>query len=548
MANSVMIGGRATDQTGGAISLLDLPVTSWQRRSAFAVASVLLLGFAILAPFGGVPLPQMVAFIPSFDTAIFVTDFITSVMLFAQFSIFRTRAILVLANGYLFASLFVLPHAVSWPAAFSPTGLLGGGLQNTAWLYVFWHTGFPAALLIYVWLRDEKHAKRITEASTSFAIRWSVAILCSLAFGLLWLASRGDEYLPELSLDRTNFTWLLRLLFAFMALSCMTALALLWSRRRSVLDYWLMVAALALIIELMFVGVLSSARYSLGSYAGRVFSLVTSTVVLVVLLGETTRLYVRVARSNFLLQRERDNKLMNLQAVVASISHEVKQPLAAIAANGSAALRFLKHAPPNLEEVRFSLDDMVSATFRVNQVLDDIRTLFGKAADVREPLDVNELVLGALRVLRAELKAQDVTTYVELASELPLVMGNRGQLQEVILNLVHNAVEAMDAVGVDRRVLKVRTEQNGSKSIFVEVEDSGPGIDPEMLSTLFEAFVTTKPKGMGLGLAISRMITERHEGQLSVSSAHPQGCIFRIALPQKNLPLNGTHGLGLDGL
>ena len=104
------------------------------------------------------------------------------------------------------------------------------------------------------------------------------------------------------------------------------------------------------------------------------------------------------------------------------------------------------------------------------------------------------------------------------------------------MNLVHNAVEAMDAVGVDRRVLKVRTEQNGSKAIFVEVEDSGPGIDPEMLSTLFEAFVTTKPKGMGLGLAISRMIIERHEGQLSVSSAHPQGCIFRIALHQKNLP------------
>ena len=206
---------------------------------------------------------------------------------------------------------------------------------------------------------------------------------------------------------------------------------------------------------------------------------------------------------------------MNLQAVVASISHEVKQPLAAIAANGSAALRFLKHAPPNLEEVRFSLDDMVSATFHVNQVLDDIRTLFGKAADAREPLDVNELVLGALRVLRAELKAQDVAPYVELASELPLVMGNRGQLQEVILNLVHNAVEAI-AVGVDRRVLKVRTEQNGSKAIFVEVEDSGPGIDPEMLSTLFEAFVTTKPKGMGPGLAISRMIIERHEGQLSV--------------------------------
>lgn len=262
----------------------------------------------------------------------------------------------------------------------------------------------------------------------------------------------------------------------------------------------------------------------------------TSTTVLAVLLAETTRLYARLARSNMLLQRERNNKLMNLQAMMASISHEVRQPLGAIGVSGSAALRFLGHKPPNLEEARSNLKTIVSETHRASQVFDSFRDLFGRADRKQEPIDVNGLVLEVLQALRRELKNHDITTRVELAPELPLVMGHGGQLREVIVNLVQNAIDAMDAIKDDRRVLQVTTAHDGADAIIVAVEDSGPGIDPKRLDSIFDAFVTTKPHGMGLGLAICRMIIERHEGQLSASPAHPRGTIFRIVLPRMVRP------------
>jgi signal transduction histidine kinase len=301
--------------------------------------------------------------------------------------------------------------------------------------------------------------------------------------------------------------------------------------RRSVLDQWLMIVVLASILELVFVAVLSGARFSLGFYAGRICSLIASTVVLVVLLAETTRLYTRFARSNSMLQRERNNKLMNLEALLASISHEVRQPLAAIGSNSSAALRFLGHAPPNLGEVQSALSRIVSATHRTSEVFDSFRALFGRADRKQEPIDVNELALGVLQILRGELKDHGITTRVEFTSGSALVVGHSGQLQEVLTNLVRNAIDAMDAIKDDRRVLQVTTAHHGSDAIMLAVEDSGPGIDPAMLDSIFDAFVTTKSHGMGLGLALCRMIIERHEGQLSAAPAHPRGSIFRLVLP-----------------
>lgn len=231
------------------------------------------------------------------------------------------------------------------------------------------------------------------------------------------------------------------------------------------------------------------------------------------------------------LQRERNNKLMNLEAMVASISHEVRQPLASIASNGGAALRFLKHEPPNLDEARSALNSMVQGSHRASKVFDNIRALFGKADQGHEPIKVNKLALGVLHTLRDDLKDRGITTRTALRSELPPIAGHEGQLQEVLINLVRNAIEAMDSVEQDRRVLQVRAEQHGESAVALYVEDSGTGIDPKQLDNIFDAFITTKPSGMGLGLAICRMIIERHAGQLSVSPAQPNGSIFRVLLP-----------------
>jgi signal transduction histidine kinase len=253
--------------------------------------------------------------------------------------------------------------------------------------------------------------------------------------------------------------------------------------------------------------------------------------VLAALFCERRESEARLARSNMLLERERDNKLMNVEAATASIAHEVKQPLAAIVANSGAALRFLARTPPAHDEVRDALTSIISDGHRTSELFDDIRALFRKVDQRRQPIDVNEIILGALQSLRGEFKDHGVVTRSELASGLPLVDGNRNQLQQVVFNLLHNALEAMATTTGPSRVVRIRTALQGRDAIVVAVEDSGPGIDPKQLDDIFGAFFTTKAHGMGLGLAICRMIVERHGGQLTASSDGKRGASLQFVLP-----------------
>ncbi len=260
-----------------------------------------------------------------------------------------------------------------------------------------------------------------------------------------------------------------------------------------------------------------------------------SAYVLAALFAERRESEARLTSSNIMLERERSNKLMNLEVMAASISHEVRQPLTGITLNGSALLRYLGDTPPKLEKARLAAEKVITGGLRIGQILEDIRTLFGRTERTPDPVNMNDLALGAVRALDGELKHHNVVTRTHLKPELPPIMGHSGQLQQVIVNLIQNAIDAMDAVDNDRRVLQVRTEQNDD-AISITIEDSGPGIDPKKSDEMFGAFFTTKPHGMGLGLAICRMIVERHDGELSVSSANPHGAIFRIKLPQMKQP------------
>ncbi|HEY8273747.1 MAG TPA: ATP-binding protein [Pseudolabrys sp.] len=254
-------------------------------------------------------------------------------------------------------------------------------------------------------------------------------------------------------------------------------------------------------------------------------------LVLAALFAERKAHELRLAHSNLMLERERDNKLMNMQAITAAMAHELKQPLTAISANGQAVQLVLNHAKPDRSAMQSALDNIVEDSHRASQILNDIRALFLKTDSEHEPIDVNEIASGVLRLLHEELKAHGVTTHLELASDLPRVMGHKGQLQEVLVNLLQNAIEAMDAVRAGRRRLWLKTERHGDDAIVVEVKDSGPGIDPANLNGVFDAFFTTKSHGTGLGLAICRMIIERHGGQLSASSDGTHGALFLFVLP-----------------
>ena len=216
---------------------------------------------------------------------------------------------------------------------------------------------------------------------------------------------------------------------------------------------------------------------------------------------------------------------------MAAISHEVRQPLMAIAINGSAARRFLARVPADIEEATANLDRIIKDCRRANEVFDSILALFRRDDQERQPINVNEIALEVLQSSRGELAEHRVTTRTELASELPLISGHKRQLQQVISNLVQNAIEAMDNTTDRDRVLRVRTGLQNSDAIVVAVEDSGPGFDPKQLSRIFDAFFTTKSHGVGLGLAICRMIVQRHGGQLTAASDGNNGAGFQFVLP-----------------
>ena len=253
--------------------------------------------------------------------------------------------------------------------------------------------------------------------------------------------------------------------------------------------------------------------------------------VLAALFAERRESEARLARSNLMLERERHNKLMNAQAITASIAHEVRQPLAAIATNGGAALRFLATSPPNYTEVHGAVERIIRDSHRTSEVFDGIRALFREVDQARLSVDLNATILEALQSLAGELKSHRVILRRELAADLPPVDGHHGQLLQVISNLVNNAIEAMNSTPDRNRILHVRTQLRAPAAIAVEIEDSGPGISPEKLDSIFGAFFTTKAQGMGLGLAICRMIIEHHGGRLTASSDGRTGALFQFVLP-----------------
>ena len=278
----------------------------------------------------------------------------------------------------------------------------------------------------------------------------------------------------------------------------------------------------------------------LGAQAG-ILVVAFSAYVLAALFAERRESARKLTQSYTMLERERDNKLMNIEAITAAIAHEVKQPLAAIVINGKAALRFLERSPPDHDEVRTNLNNMVKDGFRTSEVFDGIRSLFRKADDGAKQVDINEIILATLQSLREEFLGHKIQTRTELTSGLPPIDGHKGQLQEVISNLIHNAVDAMDATTDHSRILRVTTELRSNDEIKLTVADSGPGIDANKLEGIFGAFITTKSQGMGLGLAICRMIIEKHKGQITASSDGKNGAQFQVILPIKSTDNGGTH-------
>jgi C4-dicarboxylate-specific signal transduction histidine kinase len=228
------------------------------------------------------------------------------------------------------------------------------------------------------------------------------------------------------------------------------------------------------------------------------------------------------------------NRIATMGQLTASIAHEVNQPIAAARNNAAAALRFLSGNPPDMEEVHEALGCIIKSTDRAGGVVDRIRAHVKKAPPQNVRFEINDVINELLALARSELVEKGVRTQLGLWEGLSPVQGDRVQLQQVVLNLILNAVEAMSADDGAPRELSISTEPRELDEVLVAVRDSGPGIEPERLERVFDSFYTTKPSGMGLGLSICRSIVDAHGGRLWAGANEPRGAVFQFTLPAPN--------------
>lgn len=225
------------------------------------------------------------------------------------------------------------------------------------------------------------------------------------------------------------------------------------------------------------------------------------------------------------------NRVATMGQLSASIAHEVNQPIGAAVTNAHAAVRWLGATPPNIDEVRQALSRIVSNGNRATEVISRIRAFTKKAPPGKDRLDINAAILEIVALMRSEAKKNGVAVQLHLAENLPIVRADRVQLQQVILNLIVNAIEAMSTADPESRRLLIGSAKSESNGVAVEVRDSGPGFSGAIAEQMFQAFYTTKPAGLGMGLSICRSIVEAHGGQLQAAAGHPSGAVFTFTLP-----------------
>jgi signal transduction histidine kinase len=509
-----------------------MPPTDRQRAIAVGIVIVLIVAAAVIAPFASTQVGRIDAFIPVLQTVVSIVDLITATLLFAQFSIQPQRALLALASGYIFSGSFAFLQTLAFPGAYTPAGLIGDTFNTPAWMYVLWHTTFPAAILVYALSKDTTGAARPQGRPAMTAIVITVACVLAMIAGLTWIVTTKTEYLPSF------YTTDIRLQTQFgnqinLALWVwgFTVLAVLFARRRTILDLWLMVTLLAYMPSFLAAIIGSSVRFTVGWYAARCFILVASCMVLSVLLVETTLLYSRLASAIILQRRERTNRLLSVDEATAAIAHEINQPLGAMSLNCDAALECLRTTPLDLEELRSCLTDVKNENSRANEIVTGVRALFKATARQRTMVDVNRLAREVLRMVEHDLRVNGVSVSTEFQEDVPQVTVDPVQLQQVILNLIKNAIDAIAISPTTIKAIRLITTYDGKSVVSLYVQDTGQGITLDNGHQIFDPFFTTKPSGTGLGLSISRRIIEDHGGNLRLTETSSGGCTFEIALP-----------------
>jgi signal transduction histidine kinase len=514
--------------SNGNFFLSERSTSPGQNRVAAAVVITVFVAFLLVIPFKDHQWPSLGGFIPIVDTMLLFADLLAAVLLYTQFTVLRTHAVLALAMGYLFTALIIVAHLLTFPGALAPAGLLGSNLQSAVWLYIIWHFGLPLSAIAYALL---KRRNSIAWMNTRRAIVLSICTVVALAVGLTVAATVYADDLPSIMINVTQAKSIWSHVGApAILLVCLTSIVLLWHERSSMLDTWVLVALWAWFIETILL-TMTSSRFTLVWYAGRGVGLVSSSIVLLVLLYESTMAYARLGAAVAAHDREREGKRLSIEVTVGSIAHELRQPLTAIVANCEAGIQLLGRTPPDLQETRAALKEIETEGFHANDIIKSIQATFADAGRAEALIDMGQAIRETLALLRTELQFHETAVQLETAEDLPPIHGDKGQIVQVLVNLVMNAVDSMRDITSRPRILNIRAEAQGLAHVSVRVEDCGAGIRPELIGRIFDPFFTTKGSGTGLGLAICRTIVEAHSGRITVAPGTEHGSVFQILLP-----------------
>lgn len=512
------------------LGLFDTPPNRQEVRIGLAIVALVFAIFLAALPSHEVHVGSIPGLIPALDAGMLVCDLISAAILYAQAAVFRSRALTVLASGYVFSGLLLVPWALTFPGAFAEKGLLGAGLNTTGWIAVCWRLSVPIAVLSYAGLKRAEAIDRPSVERPPAKVLPGLLTAIGLAIFVTVLATLGHDLLPSFFIDESQVirSRLVAVNFVVIAWT-IAAMIMLFRQERSVLDLWLSVALSAWLAQSL-LNLFLESRFSLGAYVFLALTLVSNLIVMLALIAESNRLYSRLALSTAARARERESRLMTMDAVAAAIGHEVGQPLNAANLSASAALEWLTRSKPDREKAIRLLRDAVESGQRTFDVMKSIRATFTREAGSLIEFSLNDLVRETALLMDAELAAQKVSLQLALDEMLPPIIANRVQLQRVLINLITNAIESLAATRRRERRIHIRSFKLDGQNVQLDVSDSGAGISPEKLNRIFDPFFTTKASGTGLGLSLSRTIIEEHGGRLWASPSESQGATFHVQL------------------
>jgi signal transduction histidine kinase len=513
------------------------PAEAGERRLALWTVGVSAVLFAAAIPFAKVQLGAFPAFIASYQSALAVSDLITALLLFAQFNLLGSRPLLALAAGYLFTAFMAVAHALTFPGLLAPSGLLGAGPQSTAWMYMFWHAGFPALVVAYALAKPGVRE----QAAPAAAIAASVVAVSVAAVGFTLLATAGAALLPPIMQGNRYTPAMVVVVGSVWALSAL-ALVVLWRKRpQTVLDLWLMVVMCAWLFDIGLAAVFNGGRYDLGFYAGRVYGLLAACFVLIVLLVENTLLYRRLLDAYGGEQRERRraedaaaelaaaNK--ELDAFSYSVSHDLRAPLRAI--DGYAGILDEDFGARLDDEGRRLLGKVRASATNMKELIDGLLEL--SRLGRREP-GKKRVAMGQLaREVAGELAASAPAAQVRVA-ELPDALADPVLMRQVWSNLIGNALKYSGKR--DQPQVEIGARQEAGQVVYW-VRDNGAGFDMQYAERLFGVFQRLhSPKdfpGTGVGLATVQRIVQRHGGRVWAESRPDAGATFSFSLPLESV-------------